>query len=171
MPLGGKCVGFSATAHLAVRGSLAVYASSGSVYGIKEEEQVTEDLERSPINLQQNENGGEYFELRGRYGHTYIRPATVCGLSPRMRLDVSVNMLSFQALANQKITVFGGDQVAQPYSGYGPGLRAFSTHPELPSGNYNAVSKISASSSWVKMIACKTGAPITTTPSNDPRSY
>ena len=39
-----------------------------------------------------------------------IRPATVCGLSPRMRLDVSVNMLTMQALTNGLITVFGGNQ-------------------------------------------------------------
>ena len=39
-----------------------------------------------------------------------VRPATVCGYSPRMRLDVSVNMLTFQALKNKKITVFGGKQ-------------------------------------------------------------
>ena len=39
-----------------------------------------------------------------------IRPATVCGLSPRMRLDVAVNLLTFQALKNGKITVLGGNQ-------------------------------------------------------------
>ena len=39
-----------------------------------------------------------------------IRPATVCGVSPRMRLDVSVNMLTYQALKNGKVTVFGGSQ-------------------------------------------------------------
>ena len=39
-----------------------------------------------------------------------IRPATVCGYSPRMRLDVSVNMLTMQALTKRRITVFGGDQ-------------------------------------------------------------
>ena len=40
-----------------------------------------------------------------------LRPATVCGYSPRMRLDVSVNMLTFQALKNKKITVFGGKRL------------------------------------------------------------
>ena len=42
---------------------------------------------------------------------TIIRPATVCGFSPRMRLDVSVNMLTYQALTKGKITVFGGKQI------------------------------------------------------------
>jgi nucleoside-diphosphate-sugar epimerase len=40
-----------------------------------------------------------------------VRPATVCGFSPRMRLDVSVNLLTMQSLTNKKITVFGGQQV------------------------------------------------------------
>ena len=40
-----------------------------------------------------------------------IRPATVCGVSPRMRFDVSVNMLTYQAIKNKKITVFGGSQI------------------------------------------------------------
>ena len=39
-----------------------------------------------------------------------IRPATLCGYSPRMRLDLTVNMLTMQALAHGRITVFGGDQ-------------------------------------------------------------
>ena len=45
------------------------------------------------------------------------------------------------------------------------------THPELPSGNYNAGFENISIKQLAKMIACKTGAPITTTPSNDPRSY
>ena len=40
-----------------------------------------------------------------------IRPATVCGVSPRMRFDVVVNMFVIQAFAKNKITVLGGDQV------------------------------------------------------------
>ena len=39
-----------------------------------------------------------------------IRPATVCGVSPRMRLDVAVNLLTMQALSKKEITVFGGSQ-------------------------------------------------------------
>ncbi len=40
-----------------------------------------------------------------------IRPATVCGLSPRMRFDVSVNMFALQAFTNKNMTVLGGKQV------------------------------------------------------------
>jgi nucleoside-diphosphate-sugar epimerase len=39
-----------------------------------------------------------------------IRPPTVCGYSPRMRLDLTVNILTNHAVHNKKITVFGGDQ-------------------------------------------------------------
>jgi nucleoside-diphosphate-sugar epimerase len=91
-----------------------IYASSGSVYGIKEEADVTEDLPLQPIS--------EYNKTKmvaERVLQSYkddmlvqiIRPATVCGYSPRMRLDLSVNMLAMQALVNKKITVFGGSQI------------------------------------------------------------
>ena len=69
-----------------------------------------------------------------------IRPATVCGYSPRMRLDVSVNMFAFQALKNKIMTVFGGSQVR-------PNIhiqdlinvyKHFISKPNLPDGFYNA---------------------------------
>ena len=91
-----------------------IYASSGSVYGVKDEEQVTEDLDLVPISTY---NKTKMIAERVLMSYASeiqihnIRPATVCGLSPRMRLDVSVNMLTHQALANNEITVFGGEQV------------------------------------------------------------
>ena len=165
-------------ATLAVRAGVSqfIYASSGSVYGIKEEEQVTEDLELLPISTYNKTKmvaERVFLSYAGEMAIHNIRPATVCGLSPRMRLDVSVNMLSFQALANQKITVFGGDQV-RPNIHIQDMARVyehFLTHPELPSGHYNAGFENISIKQLAKMIACKTGAPITTTPSNDPRSY
>ena len=42
---------------------------------------------------------------------TILRPATVCGYSPAMRLDVAINALTFGALQNNLITVFGGKQI------------------------------------------------------------
>ena len=86
----------------------------GSVYGIKDEEQVTEDLELLPIS-EYNKTKMVAERVLLSYADAMavqiVRPATVCGYSPRMRLDVSVNMLTMQALTNGRITVFGGDQV------------------------------------------------------------
>lgn len=90
-----------------------IYASSGSVYGIKDEAQVTEDLVLRPISeYNKTKMVAERVVLSYSREMTtqVLRPATVCGFSPRMRLDVSVNMLTMQALKNKKITVFGGKQ-------------------------------------------------------------
>ena len=91
-----------------------IYASSGSVYGIKDEQQVTEDLELKPIS-EYNKTKMVAERVLLSYADDMavqiVRPATVCGYSPRMRLDVSVNMLTMQALAIDKITVFGGKQM------------------------------------------------------------
>jgi nucleoside-diphosphate-sugar epimerase len=165
-------------ATLAVRAGVSqfIYASSGSVYGIKEEKQVTEDLELLPISTYNKTKmvaERVLLSYAGEMAIHNIRPATVCGLSPRMRLDVSVNMLSFQALANHNITVFGGDQV-RPNIHIRDMARVyehFLNHPDLPSGNYNAGFENISIQQLAEMIACKTGASITTTPSNDPRSY
>jgi nucleoside-diphosphate-sugar epimerase len=91
-----------------------IYASSGSVYGVKEELQVTEELELKPISeYNKTKMVGERVLLSYKDDMVVqiVRPATVCGCSPRMRLDLSVNLLTMQALSKGKITVFGGDQV------------------------------------------------------------
>ena len=91
-----------------------IFASSGSVYGVKKEKKVHEDLDLVPISDYNKTkmiservllSYKDYIDLK------IIRPATVCGYSPKMRLDLSVNMLTMQALKNKKITVFGGNQV------------------------------------------------------------
>ena len=90
-----------------------IYASSGSVYGVKEEPEVTEGLSLVPIsdyNKTKMISERVLLSYRDSILIQCIRPATVCGYSPRMRLDLSVNMLTMQALANGKITVFGGSQ-------------------------------------------------------------
>lgn len=91
-----------------------IYSSSGSVYGVKEEEQVTEELKPEPISVyNKTKMVGERILLSYKDAMIVqcIRPATVCGYSPRMRLDLSVNLLTMQALAKGKITVFGGNQM------------------------------------------------------------
>jgi nucleoside-diphosphate-sugar epimerase len=90
-----------------------IYASSGSVYGIKDEDQVTEDLELKPIseyNKTKMVSERVLLSYQDEMTVQIIRPATVCGVSPRMRLDVAVNLLTMQALSKGKITVFGGNQ-------------------------------------------------------------
>ena len=77
-----------------------IFASSGSVYGIKEEEKVTEDLSLIPISTYNKTKmiaERVFISFSNDIKFHSIRPATVCGLSPRMRLDVAVNLLTFQA--------------------------------------------------------------------------
>ncbi len=91
-----------------------IYASSSSVYGIKEEENVTEDMQLEPLtDYSKYKALGEEYILKQRspgFVVLILRPATVCGYSPRLRLDLSVNILTNHAVNKGKITVFGGEQ-------------------------------------------------------------
>lgn len=90
-----------------------IYASSGSVYGIKKEKKVTENLSLKPIstyNKVKMVTERVILSYKKDFNIIILRPATVCGFSKRMRLDVVVNMLTFQALKNKKIIIFGGKQ-------------------------------------------------------------
>ncbi len=91
-----------------------IYASSSSVYGIKDEPEVTEDLLLEPLT--------DYSKYKARCEQvlmdaatdrfivTIIRPSTVCGYSPRQRLDLTVNILTNHAVNKGEIMVFGGEQ-------------------------------------------------------------
>jgi nucleoside-diphosphate-sugar epimerase len=152
-----------------------IYASSGSVYGVKTEQQVTEDLELLPLSeYNKTKMVGERVLLS--YSKNMIvqivRPATVCGLSPRMRLDVSVNLLTMQALTKNEITVLGGDQTR-------PNIHIdditdlylfLLRRPELQ-GIYNAGFENMSINDMALLIQASTNAEILKMPSNDPRSY
>lgn len=152
-----------------------IYASSGSVYGVKEELQVTEELELKPISeYNKTKMVGERVLLSYQDDMVVqiVRPATVCGYSPRMRLDVSVNLLTMQALSKGKITVFGGDQVR-------PNIHIdditdlylhLIDHPEI-TGIYNAGFENISIMDIAKLVTQYMPVEITVTPSNDPRSY
>jgi len=92
-----------------------IYASSSSVYGVKSELDVTEDLSREPLTDYSKYKAmcEDELEKRRSPGFTTltIRPATICGWSPRLRLDLSVNILTNHAVNLGKITVFGGKQL------------------------------------------------------------
>ena len=84
------------------------------MYGIKKEKKVTEDLSLEPIS-EYNKSKMIAERILLSYNKdidlTILRPATVCGFSDCMRLDVSVNALTFNALQNNKILVNGGNQI------------------------------------------------------------
>lgn len=92
-----------------------VYASSSSVYGLRDEENVTEDLALRPLTDYSKFKAMCEEELleRSEPGFTtlIIRPATVCGYAPRLRLDLTVNILTNHAVTNRAIRVFGGSQM------------------------------------------------------------
>jgi nucleoside-diphosphate-sugar epimerase len=91
-----------------------IYASSSSVYGVKEEENVTEKLSLNPLT--------DYSKYKAicesillekasdDFVTTVVRPATLCGYAPRQRLDLSVNILTNHAVNERLIRVFGGNQ-------------------------------------------------------------
>jgi len=91
-----------------------IFSSSGSVYGIKNEDNVIETLELEPIseyNKTKMVAERVLLSYKDEIKVQIVRPATVCGFSPRMRLDVAVNLLTMQALTKGKITVLGGNQI------------------------------------------------------------
>jgi nucleoside-diphosphate-sugar epimerase len=92
-----------------------IYASSSSVYGIKKEENVTEDLPLQPLtDYSKYKALCEEVLLKKRepgFVTLTLRPATVCGYSPRLRLDLTVNILTNHAVNNRLIKVLGGQQL------------------------------------------------------------
>lgn len=152
-----------------------IYASSGSVYGVKNEENVTEELDLEPMSeYNKNKMVSERVLLSYRDKMTIqiVRPATVCGLSPRMRLDVAVNLLTMQALNKNKITVLGGEQTR-------PNIHIdditdiylfLIENPHL-SGIYNAGFENISIMDIASLIKSKLNVPIIVKASNDPRSY
>ncbi len=172
-----SCLATMQLADKAVRKGVGqfVYASSGSVYGVKDEPQVTEDLELKPIseyNKTKMVAERVLLSYADRMAVQIIRPATVCGYSPRMRLDVSVNMLTMQALTREHITVFGGNQTR-------PNIHIdditdvylfMLEHPEHR-GIYNAGFENISIMDIAERVVEHAPAKITVTASNDPRSY
>jgi nucleoside-diphosphate-sugar epimerase len=153
-----------------------IFASSGSVYGVKSEPNVTEELSLVPISAYNKTkmsaervclSYGEHFDV------TCVRPATVCGVSPRMRFDVVVNMFVLQAFTKNKITVLGGDQVR-------PNIHIedmvsvythFLSKNSLGSGIYNAGFENISVMDIAKMVQDVFKVEVEVKPSNDPRSY
>ena len=153
-----------------------IFASSGSVYGVKQEKEVTEDLPLVPISTYNKTKMISERILKSYENEIKlhcIRPATVCGYSPRMRLDVSVNMFTFQALKFKSMTVFGGNQIR-------PNIhiqdlvnvyKHFILNSNLPGGFYNAGFENLKIIDIAKKIAKVIPSKIIIKKNIDPRSY
>jgi nucleoside-diphosphate-sugar epimerase len=153
-----------------------ILSSSGSVYGVKDDPKVTEELSLVPIsdyNKTKMISERVLLSYQDRITVQCIRPATVCGYSPRMRLDVSVNMLTMQALTNGRITVFGGDQTR-------PNIHIhditdvfihFLNLGDKAPGIYNAGFENISILDIAKLVKQHVPAEIIVSESNDPRSY
>jgi nucleoside-diphosphate-sugar epimerase len=143
---------------------------------VKKEPQVTEELSLVPIsdyNKTKMISERVLLSYKDKIIVQIVRPATVCGYSPRMRLDLSVNMLTVHALANGRITVFGGDQTR-------PNIHIqditdvfihFLNLGEKATGIYNAGFENISILDIAKTAAEFIPAEIIVTESNDPRSY
>src|SRR5438045_5452796 len=117
----GKSINYDAFAGL-LKGSIDqgvkrfIYASSSSIYGVKEDADVREDAEPQPLTdysrfkLDCERDLLAHPNVKGME-RVIVRPSTVCGYAPRLRLDLTVNILTIHALMNHKIRIFGGKQL------------------------------------------------------------
>lgn len=164
-----------------------IYCSSSSVYGVSSAPEVTEEHPLVPLTLYNKFKGlcePLLFKHQAPdFTCVTIRPATVCGYSPRQRLDLSVNILTNHAVNRGKITVFGGDQL-RPNLHIQDMCDAYAMLLEVPDekiagqifncGYQNL--KIAEIAQTVKQVVEqefpeKGTIPIETTASDDPRSY
>ncbi len=153
-----------------------IFASSGSVYGIKKEKKVIETMELVPISTYNKTKmiaERIFLSYQDNFKIHIIRPATVCGFSNRMRLDLTVNILTFQALQNRLMTVFGGSQI-RPNIHIKDMVRVyehFLMNKNIKSGFYNAGFENLKVIEIAKKIQSKIKAKIKISKSNDLRSY
>lgn len=158
-----------------------VYASSSSVYGVKSEKDVHEGMILEPL-TDYSKFKADCEKILEKYQSddfttTTIRPATVCGYSPRQRLDVVVNILTNLAFHKREISVFGGDQlrpnihIADMVDAYLVLLRA--PKEKIAGEIFNAGTENQSVLELAKMVQAVVGKDVTlvATPTNDNRSY
>lgn len=159
-----------------------IFASTSSVYGVKKERDVREDVVCEPLTdyskfklecekiLSNHKNGNMEWAI--------LRPATVCGYAPRLRLDLVVNILTIQSLINKKIKIFGGEQL-RPNINIKDMVGAYETMLSAPSEKINRqIFNVGYQNLTVKQIAeliKKTindpAINLENVPTNDKRSY
>lgn len=164
-----------------------IYASSSSVYGVSDSPDVTEDHPLVPLTLYNKYKGLCEPLLKKHTDDSFtgvvFRPATVCGYAPRLRLDLSVNILTNHAVTKNKITVFGGDQLRPNLhvKDYCAAVEMFLTAPAEKI--QNEIFNVGFQNMSIKDIALlvkkvveelypeRGSIEIVTTPSDDNRSY
>jgi nucleoside-diphosphate-sugar epimerase len=158
-----------------------VYASSSSVYGVREEPNVREDSPCTPLTDYSKfkllcEERLKEFDLGADW--VIARPSTVCGYAPRMRLDLVVNILTINALVRKTITVFGGSQL-RPNINVEDMISAYQLLLEAPSEKlhrrtFNIGYENYSVSRLAEIVKDAVGDPsvaVTVKPSDDLRSY
>lgn len=184
----GKSINYDAFAGL-LQGSIDqgvkrfIYASSSSIYGVKETPDVREDAEPLPL------TDYSRFKLdceRDLLAHprvsgmerVIVRPSTLCGYAPRLRLDLTVNILTIHALVNHKIKIFGGKQL-RPNLHIQDMVRAYHLFLEAPGAKidreaFNVGFQNRSVEDIARLVRDTLGDPtieLEYTPSNDNRSY
>lgn len=164
-----------------------VFASSGSVYGVSDDPNVTEEHPLVPVSLYNKYKAMcEPVLLEAQspaFTTVTVRPATICGYSPRQRLDLTVNILTTHAVHAGKITVFGGSQM-RPNIHMQDMIDLYVMLLQLPDEKiageiFNAAYdnfSVAETAEIVKRVVeaempDRAGLPIVTTPSDDIRSY
>ncbi|NGX35225.1 MAG: UDP-glucose 4-epimerase [Candidatus Anoxychlamydiales bacterium] len=160
-----------------------IYASSSSVYGLKSEPNVTEEMSLEPLT--------DYSKFKAEcekillkhmdddFESCIIRPATVCGYSPRQRLDVIVNILTNNAYHKGKIKVLGGAQL-RPNIHIDDMVNAYITVLKAPkekiqgqvfNAGYENFSVLEIAQMVKKAVLKKRNVELEAVPTNDNRSY
>jgi nucleoside-diphosphate-sugar epimerase len=156
-----------------------IFASSGSVYGIKGGKPVVEEDELAPVsdyNKTKQVAERVLLSYSDKMAIQILRPATVCGVSPRMRLDTMVNMLTMQALTKGEITAHCGEHGAnlmRPNIHIEDVTDLYCWMLERPhlTGAYNAGFENLSAMETAELIAKHVPAEIKITTVKDQRSY
>ena len=158
-----------------------IYASSSSVYGVKKEKNVNEDMSLKPL-TDYSKFKADCEKILLKYNSSnfvtvILRPATVCGYSPRQRLDLVVNILTNLAYHNRTITIFGGNQL-RPNIHIQDMIRAYELFINVEDKKVNGkIFNIGFENKTVKQLAEEvkkiigSDVSIKTLPTNDNRSY
>ncbi|MCW5550802.1 MAG: NAD-dependent epimerase/dehydratase family protein [Verrucomicrobiae bacterium] len=187
-PALGKSINYDAFAGL-LQGAIDqgvkrfIYASSSSIYGVKETPDVREDAEPLPLTdysrfkLDCERDLLAHPRVRGME-RVILRPSTLCGYAPRLRLDLTVNILTIHALVNHKIRIFGGKQL-RPNLHILDMVRAYHAFLEAPGAKvdreaFNVGFQNRSVEDIATLVRATLGDPtieLEYTPSNDNRSY